>query len=107
MRALDRCAALSVMLVALPLVAMAQAPQGLPGTWKQNVAKSTYTTGTAPKSSTTRWETVPGGGWKSVNDTVDATGKATHLELVTMFDGKEKRAQEYRAADDTGVLAHR
>ncbi|MEQ1731201.1 MAG: hypothetical protein ABL982_22760 [Vicinamibacterales bacterium] len=89
MRALVRFAALAVMLVAFPLISSAQAPPGLVGTWKQNVAKSTYTTGAAPKSQTARYEAVPGGGLKIVGDIVDAAGKATHTELVTMLDGKE------------------
>lgn len=87
MRSLVRFAALAVMLVALPLVSSAQAPQGFVGTWKENVAKSTSPT--PNKSQTTRIEAVPGGGLKIVGDVVDATGKATHLETVTMFDGKE------------------
>lgn len=83
-----RVAALGIFLISCPLIAAAQAPQGLVGTWKQNMAKSTYTTGTAPKSQTSHWEAAPGGGLKNVNDSVDAAGKALHSELVTMFDGK-------------------
>lgn len=75
-------------LVAYPLVGAAQAPQSLLGTWKENVAKSKADPGPLPKSQTSHWETVPGGGVKNVVDAVDAAGKATHQELVTMFDGK-------------------
>jgi hypothetical protein len=88
MRSLVRFAALSVMLVALPLISSAQAPQGFVGTWKQNVAKSTGSA-TPNRSQTVRYEAVPGGGLKIVGDVVDATGKAIHTETVTMVDGKE------------------
>ena len=89
MRLLARfLAAFSVMLVALPLVGTAQAPQGLMGTWKVNVAKSTYSPGPGPKSQTSVWAAAPGGGWTSTVDGVDAAGKPTHIEQVTMFDGK-------------------
>lgn len=88
MRSLVRSAALSVMLVGLPLVGMAQAPQGFIGTWKQNIAKSTFD-GPANRSQIARYEAVPGGGLKIVTDLVDAAGKTTHTETVTMLDGKE------------------
>ncbi|MEQ1760497.1 MAG: hypothetical protein ABL986_19470 [Vicinamibacterales bacterium] len=88
MRSLVRFAALAVMLVAVPLVGTAQVPQAFIGTWVMNVAKSSGSA-TPDRSQISRWETVPGGGLKIVNDTVEATGKATHVETVTMLDGKE------------------
>lgn len=88
MRALVRFAALAVMLVAFPLLSSAQVPTGLVGTWKVNLAKSTYSPGPAPRSQTSRWATAPGGGWTDIVDGVDAAGKPTHTEQVTMFDGK-------------------
>lgn len=51
-----------------------------------NPAKSTYDPG--PKSQTSRWATAPGGGWTIVVEGVDASGKPTRTEQVTMFDGK-------------------
>lgn len=88
MPSLFRFAVLVVMLITYPLVGSAQAPQGLIGTWKVNVAKSTYNPGPAPRSQTSIWATAPGGGWTSVVDGVDAAGKTTHTEQITMFDGK-------------------
>jgi len=85
-----------VAVVAYPLAGAAQAPQSLIGSWKQDIAKSKYTQGpAAPKSSATRIEAVPGGGAKFTVDGVDAAGKATHNEIVTMFDGKDA---EYKGA---------
>jgi hypothetical protein len=76
-------------LIAYPLISTAQAPQSTLGTWKLNVAKSTYSPGPAPRTQTTRIETAPGNGAKFTVDGIDATGKATHQEYVTMFDGKD------------------
>lgn len=54
------------------------------GTWKLNVAKSKSTL----RSQTTQLEAVPNG-VRTVIDTVDAQGKATHSEVIAMLDGKE------------------
>ena len=108
MRLLARClAAFSVMLVALPLVGTAQAPQGLMGTWKVNVAKSTYSPGPGPKSQTSVWATAPGGGWTNTVDGVDAAGKPTHTEQVMMFDGKPVELKGAPVPTTLYVLAHR
>jgi|CXWL01.1.fsa_nt_gi hypothetical protein len=88
MTSLSRFAVLVALVVACPLVASAQAPQGLAGTWKVNIAKSTYNPGPAPRSQTSVWAVAPGGGWTSIVDGVDAAGRPTHTQQVTMFDGK-------------------
>lgn len=76
--------------VALTLIAsgVAQAADAWLGTWKLNVAKSSYSPGPAPRSGTSRFEMSSGGGVKVISDGVDAGGRATHNEIVTMFDGK-------------------
>lgn len=91
MRSLSRRVILGVGLVSVlfPLVSAAQVPQSYLGTWKLNLAKSTYNPGPAPKSSTGGTEAVPGGGMRVTNDSIDLAGKPTHTEIVTMFDGKE------------------
>jgi hypothetical protein len=67
----------------------AQAADPLSGTWKENVAKSTYSPGPAPKvAGTTRIE-VAQGGVKLVNDAVNAQGQAVHQEYTAKFDGKD------------------
>ena len=60
------------------------------GTWRLNIAKSTYSPGPPPtvKSQTSRREAVPNG-VKTTIDTIDAKGNATHVEVTAMFDGKE------------------
>ncbi len=74
---------------------VAQAADSWLGTWKLNVAKSKYSPGPAPKSQTSHFEAVAGGAVKITVDGVDPAGKATHTEVVTMFDGKEV---EYKGA---------
>jgi hypothetical protein len=79
------------MLLALmvnPLASLAQGPQILIGTWKQNVAKSKASPGPVNQSQTSRWESVPGGGFKNIVETVNGAGRTTRTEQVTKFDGK-------------------
>jgi hypothetical protein len=59
------------------------------GSWKINLAKSTYTPAAlAPKSTTVKTDAV-GDAFKTVVDVVDSTGKALHYEYTYKLDGKE------------------
>jgi hypothetical protein len=58
------------------------------GTWKLNLAKSTFAPGTAPKSSTFT-NVVAGAGIKSTSDSVRADGTAVHSENTEVYDGKD------------------
>jgi hypothetical protein len=58
------------------------------GTWKLNLAKSTYAPGTAPKSATFT-NVVAGAGIKSTSDSVRADGTAVHSENTEVYDGKD------------------
>ena len=71
--------------VAFASTASAQDPTGA---WKMNPAKSKYSPGPAPKSATIT-TTAAGGGYKSVNEAVPATGAPTKSEITWMFDGKD------------------
>jgi hypothetical protein len=71
------------------LTVAGQSPDPLVGTWKVNVAKSTYSPDPPPKSSTSIWEDVGGGQLKNTVDTVDAKGQPTHTEIIVSFDGKD------------------
>ncbi len=57
------------------------------GTWRVNVAKSTYSLGPAPQSQTVKYEAWEGG-LKLTSDGVDAKGAKTHAEYAAKFDGK-------------------
>jgi len=58
------------------------------GTWKLNVAKSTYSPGPAPKSQTAILDSTSGG-MKVVSDRVEADGQKVHFEWTAKFDGKD------------------
>jgi len=58
------------------------------GTWKLNLAKSTFAPGTAPKSATFT-NVVAGAGIKSTSDSVRADGTAVHSENTEVYNGKD------------------
>ena len=95
------------LVVVLPVSVFAQSNPWI-GTWKVNVAKSTYDPGPAPTSSTHTFETSPGGSVKHTIDAVTAQGQKTHNEVIAQFDGKDYRVQggqtnstrAYRRLDD-------
>lgn len=70
-------------------IAFAQSSQTNIGTWKLNLAKSTYSAGTAPKSGTFTNE-VDGAGINTTSDSVTADGTAMHSTYTVIYDGKEK-----------------
>jgi hypothetical protein len=74
--------------LAFASTALAQAPAGLAGTWKLNVAKSTYDPGPAPKSMTIVY-TPSGDALKIVVEVVPATGPAQKWEMLGAYDGKD------------------
>jgi hypothetical protein len=57
------------------------------GTWKLNVAKSTYQPGPPPQSSVIRHEPWDGG-LKVTSDTADARGRVGHTEWTGKYDGR-------------------
>ena len=65
------------------------AAQNPVGVWKMNAEKSKYSPGPAPKSVTITTTATAGGGFKSVNEAVPATGAPTKSEVTWMFDGKD------------------
>ena len=76
--------------LAVAVTARGQTADPAVGTWKLNLAKSTYSPGPPPKSPTVRkLEASPGGFFKAVADGVDAQGKPTHNEITFKYDGKD------------------
>jgi hypothetical protein len=67
----------------------AQAPKGMEGTWKLNVAKSKFSPGPAPKSMTLVYSAVGTTGIKIVAHVVPATGADQHWEMTAHYDGKD------------------
>ena len=68
---------------------LAQTPAPWLGTWKLNVAKSTYNPGPPPKSQIVKNMAAADGGYNSTGDTVAADGKETHSEYFAKPDGKD------------------
>jgi hypothetical protein len=69
------------------------------GTWKLNTAKSRYSPGPTPTSSTLISVAAPGG-FKQTIDTVLATlGMPTHSEVTAKFDGKDTPVRGNANAD--------
>jgi hypothetical protein len=66
----------AILLLALAAAAMAADP--FVGTWKLNVAQSTFPPGQAPKSEIEKIE-APAIGQRCAANRVDATGKETHV----------------------------
>jgi hypothetical protein len=87
-RACLSAAATGVFTAALAGTALAQAGDPQIGTWKLNVAKSTFNPGPAPKSGTTKIEAA-GAGAKLIVDQTAADGTARHWEFTANYDGKD------------------
>ena|SRR5581483_8990074 len=59
------------------------------GTWKLNIAKSTYGVGTAPKQPTISTYQMTPEGMKLTSDGVSSRGRPAHSEYIFKFDGKD------------------
>lgn len=67
---------------------LAQTQASWDGTWKLNLAKSKYSPGPPPKSSTVKvepWEN----GLKTTTDVVTAQGESRHIEVSGKFDARD------------------
>jgi hypothetical protein len=69
-------------------VVFAQTAPSEVGTWKVNLAKSTYSPGPPPKSAVLKIEAV-GEGRKVTQDAVQPDGSAGHYQFTANYDGKD------------------
>jgi len=69
------------------------------GTWKLNTAKSKYSPGLSPKSSTLIAVAVDGGFKQTVNTVLATLGLPTHSEVTAKFDGKDTPVKGNANAD--------
>jgi len=76
------------LVVVLAGATLAQSNNSSIGTWKLNLAKSTYAAGTAPKSSTLKIEAA-GAGIKVTVDAVAAGGTVQQWGFSGNYDGKD------------------
>jgi hypothetical protein len=88
--------------LALGVAAGAQAPDPLVGTWKLDVAKSTYKPGPAPKSATVVIDAA-GKGIKVAIDAVGGDGVAMKWGYTSMRDGMDAPVTGNPAYDTVGV----
>jgi len=79
---------------------LAQSQESLFGSWKMNVAKSKYSPGPAPKSSSSKYEAFEGG-VKLTVDTVPVQGETQHWEVSGKFDGKDNPVKGNNPDGDT------
>jgi hypothetical protein len=91
-----------VVVGALALTSGAKAADTLSGTWKLDVAKSTYSPGPAPKSTTVKVESNEKE-FKVDAKGTDAEGKATHVHYDAKFDGKDYPVSGIPNADMVSV----
>jgi hypothetical protein len=80
--------ATTLLLVALAMNVAAAAADQHSGTWKMNPAKSKYSPGPAPKSSTVKIDSEADN-IKLSSDGIDAAGNPTHVEYTAKYDGKD------------------
>ena len=74
------------------------------GTWKLNLAKSSFSPGPAPKSQTLKIEAWGDDGLKYAADGVGPDGKPTHAEFQAKFDGKDV---PFKGNPDADTLAYK
>lgn len=103
-----RVRTLAVVVAVVAAFAATTFAQNPVGVWKANIAKSKYSPGPPPKSSTITTTAVAGGSFKSVNETAPATGAATRTEVTYKLDGLDNKitgnpnadTQSYTRTDD-------
>jgi hypothetical protein len=104
------------LLVSIAALAMpaAQAARAAPpavsalGTWKLNVAKSTFTPGPGWRSQTRTYTLEPGGGVLIRWDGVGARGEPMHVSFISRLDGKDypmKGSDKYDTLNGVAVDA--
>ena len=79
---------ISVAIVWFAAASLLHAADPVLGTWKLNVAKSKFSPGPGPKSSTVTYEAV-GDAVKRTGEGIAADGKKTGFSYTAKFDGKD------------------
>ncbi len=94
-----------LVLVAAVAVVVGQTTTRRVGTWKMNIAKSKFSTGTGFKSATSKIEAV-GGGVKHTMDSVYTDGTSRRYDYTTTYDGKDVPVNGNSPWGDTVALSH-
>jgi hypothetical protein len=98
------CLAVAVLLAVGFTVAQAQSSDPWIGTWKANLAKSTYSPGPKPTVAGTVKIEASAGGLKTTIDGANAQGQPTHTESVAPFDSKDYPVKGAPAPNSTTAL---
>lgn len=91
-----RCLVVGVVVLASAVLVSPAAGQSSDpwiGTWKINLAKSKYSSGIPPKSSTVTVVAADGGFKQTIETVPGGLGFATRSEVVAKFDGKDTRVR--------------
>ena len=94
-----------VLVLAATATVVGQTDNPQVGTWKMNIAKSTFSSGTGFKSATSRIEAV-GRGVKHTVDSVYADGTSRRYEYTTTYDGKDVTVVGNSPWGNTVALTH-
>jgi len=94
-----------VVTVSAGAVAAGQESNPQIGTWRMNIPKSTFSSGTGFKSATATIEAV-GAGVKHTVDSVYADGTSRRYEYTTSYDGKDAPVVGNSPWGDTTALSH-
>jgi hypothetical protein len=92
----------ALLLVGLALAITAAAADQHSGTWKMNPAKSKYSPGPAPKSSTVKVD-LDENEVKINAEIVDASGNPSHVQNEAKFDGKDNTVTGLPNAETVSV----
>ena len=104
---MSRSAVVGVLVVVAAVAVLSAQGENLQvGTWKMNIAKSKFSTGTGFKSATSRIEPVPGGVRHSV-DSVYADGTTRKYGYTTTYDGKDVPVTGNSPYGDTTALTRK
>jgi len=91
-------------LLAVSSTVWAQSTDPWIGTWKVNLAKSTYSPGPKPTVAPTVKMEPSGGGLKITIDGANQQGQTTHTETVGKFDGKDNPVTGAPAPNTTTAI---
>ena len=97
----------TVTFLVLAVGASAQAADSQIGTWKLNVAKSTYSPGPAPKSSEIKIEAAGANGIKLAGHGVGADGKPTKISYTANYDGNDAAMTTGESTSGLTIALHR
>jgi hypothetical protein len=96
----------SLVIVAAVAAVLAQTDNPQIGTWKMNVPKSTFSSGTGFKSATSTIEAAADGSVRHTVDSVYADGASRRYGYTVKYDGNESPVTGNSPWGDTVALSH-